>query len=239
MNNKKIPQICGFNKCSEAGIDVFAPAIFLNRCNFRCPYCMNAKLARGKSDKSLDIEEIKQYVKEDKSEWFMISGGEPLCGNIPHLINLLKEIQTWGCKIGISTNGSYPRTLKRILPLINYIAMDFKAVLEEDYKEFGNGLGSSMIIESKNILMENKKERDDFDYEVRTTLYPKYIDKEAMHEIGSVMRKDDTWVLQQFRHVKNMLDTIAYEVEPYSKEEVESLVKIAKEYSDNVRVRYV
>lgn len=236
---KEIPKICGFNECSEAGVDVFAPAIFLNGCNFKCPYCMNSKLAMGQSKKSLDIETIKQYVLDEESKWFMISGGEPTCVNVEELTNLLEEIRSWGCKIGMSTNGSKPEVLGQILPLLNYVAMDFKAVREDDLKELGSVDGVMSVLKSKCLIVENKDERDDFGFEIRTTLYPKYIDVQAIHEIGALLRKKDTWVLQQFRHAKNMLELDAYQTAPYTEHEVEELMKIAKEYSDNVTLRHV
>jgi len=240
---KEMPKICGFNKCSEAGIDVFAPAIFMNGCNFKCPYCMNSKLAKGQSDKEVDINMIKEYVLEEQSEWFMISGGEPTCTNIDLLTNLIEEIKSWGCKVGMSTNGYKPEALRTLTPLLNYVSMDFKATRIQDLAEidilvgFVNGLVN--ILQSQSILITNKIEREDFDFEVRTTLYPKYIDKDTIEEIGSVMRKEGTWVLQQFRHAKNMLNPKAYDVKPYTEKEVESLIKIAQKYSDNVKVKYV
>ena len=235
---KEMPQICGFNECSEAGIDVFAPAIFMNGCNFRCPYCMNSKLARGESEKNVDIEDIKAYVLEDKSKWFMISGGEPTCTDIGLLTNLLEEIKSWGCKIGMSTNGSNPEDLRTLMPLLNYVAMDFKATRMKDLKEMGVD-GVINMIQSRSILVNNKDDREDFDFEIRTTLYPKYVDEKTIAEMGGIFRKSDTWVLQQFRQAKHMLGSDAYDVEPYTQQEVTTLAEIAGKYSDNVKLRDV
>jgi len=235
---KKMPQICAFNKCSEVGVDVFAPAIFMNGCNFKCPYCMNSKLAKGCSGVYIDIEEIKQYVMQDKSKWFMISGGEPTCTDFELLTNLLEEIRSWGCKIGLSTNGSNPSVLGKVISLLQYVALDIKAVYDKDLREIGAN-GSVYILQSKIMIMENKSKRKDFNYEIRTTLYPEYIDEEAIHEIGSIIKKSDTWVLQQFRHAKNMLSQKAYDVEPYNEQDIKILTDIAKIYCDNVKVNHV
>ena len=64
---KKLPDIKGFNKCSEAGIDTFAPAIFLEGCNLCCPYCMNVNLVKREVENIVDISEVKAYVLESKS----------------------------------------------------------------------------------------------------------------------------------------------------------------------------
>ena len=76
---------------------------------------MNSQLALGKSYESVDIEEIKEYVAEDKSEFVMISGGEPTCTEIERLHNLFDEIKSWGCKISLSTNGTHPEILAKII----------------------------------------------------------------------------------------------------------------------------
>ncbi|MFA7220329.1 MAG: hypothetical protein WC119_07525, partial [Synergistaceae bacterium] len=75
---KKIPTIYGFNGSSEAGPDTFAPSIFLGGCNFRCDYCMNATLVldcvaiKG----IINLEHIKNFVKENDCRSVNVSGGE-------------------------------------------------------------------------------------------------------------------------------------------------------------------
>jgi len=246
---KKLPNIYGFNKTSEAGHNVFAPSIFLKGCNLRCPYCMNARLVKNERIAPLNIEEIKQYVLKERCEWIMLSGGEPTVTPVGALIALINELKSWGCMVGMSTNGNMPEILKKVLPLVNYVALDFKCARSEDISqiasesenmipEFNKSYGMSLI-RSHVQLIEAKLHRKDFDYEVRTTLYPLFIDKKAIEEIGSMLRSDCAWILQQFRHNKNMLSEDAYNVTPYEPEEVDELLKIAKTYCKNVRVRYV
>jgi pyruvate formate lyase activating enzyme len=237
---RKIPIIRGFNKCSEAGIDTFAPAIFLEGCNLRCPYCMNANLVKCEVSNDINIDKIKEYVLENKSEWFMISGGEPTCTMPGLLIALLKEIKSWGCKIGISSNGMKAERLETILSYLNYVALDIKSSKMEYYKKIhrDNKVANDLMI-SRNLLIETKLKRDDFNYEIRTTLYPPFIDREALKEIGSIIRKDDIWVLQQFRHSKSMLSPDCINVKPYGDQEVKALLKVAKSYTDKAFLRYV
>ena len=240
MNNIDIPNIVAFNKCSEAGLDIFAPSIFLQGCNFRCPYCMNSKLAKGILERHVSFDNIKAYIQEDKSDFIMISGGEPTCANIVQLTNLLKSLKSLGCNIGMSTNGANSEVLKDIIPLINYIALDIKSHKSDVYDKISltkNSMAS--LFASKALIYENKLNRDDFEYEIRTTLYPEFINEEAIREIGTIMRKDEKWVLQQFRHAKNMLDPQCNKVMPYDKDELDNLVEIAKEFSDHINLRYV
>jgi len=238
----KLPDIYGFNKTSEAGVNVFAPSIFLKGCNLRCPYCINARLVRDKVE-SVDINKIKQYVAEEKCEWVMISGGEPTMTPINALIALINECKSWGCKVGLSTNGSNPDVLQRLLPLLDYVALDMKCYRVKDYVSLSpEHKKESYLINlfrSWSKIVENKLSRSNFEYEVRTTLFPPFIDKKAIRELGSALRFDTNWILQQFRHSENMLNKEAYDIEPYTEDEIKKLLEIAKRYCKNARLRYV
>ena len=235
-----LPIIHGFNQCSEIGVDTFAPSIFLYGCNLRCPYCMNSKIVTHKSDRSIDIEEIREYLKTDKSEWLMISGGEPTITPIDQLKELLVEIKGMDRKIGMSTNGTNPGVLSSIIKDLSYVAMDIKAI---DYNDIGYKDAFTDVLCSKGILMVYKKLRfetgfSDFDYEIRTTLYPDLINASSIDFIGHMIEKDETWVLQQFRHANSMIEDCT-NVKPYDEDEVEELLKIAKKYSPKSYLRYV
>ena len=75
-----LPNIYGFNKTSEAGFNVFAPSVFVQGCNYQCPFCFNARLAKSemRKDQIIPIETIEAFIGSDKPEMVMISGGEPL-----------------------------------------------------------------------------------------------------------------------------------------------------------------
>lgn len=238
--NTLLPKICGFNRASEIGVDTFSPSIFLSGCNFHCPYCMNSRLVNGKINIHVGIEEVKKFVQEEGSEWLMISGGEPTCTPIEHLINLFKEIESWGCKIGMSTNGSNFNELRRIIKYLNYVALDIKASNISDYQKLSDKNVYKNLLMSLYLLRIIKKSRNDFSYELRTTLFPPFINNYTLDEIGSRMiHKEDKWVLQQFRHAQNILDPSCKNIEPYSDEDVKVLINIAKNYCNNVSLRFV
>ena len=252
----KFPRIMGFNSTSEAGFNIHAASIFLFGCNFRCPYCMNGRIVVVKEEdlarpvKSFSLSEIKEKVIAGKHEWVQISGGEPTLTPLPKLLNLLEEIKSWGCKIGMSTNGTYPHVLEKILPYLSYVAMDLKSCNLDDFEKLDivNKKNSFLMwLNSKRALFEKKM--DDiwklgrnvgFDYEIRTTVYPKYVSKEGIKNIGFLIHPDDNWVFQQFRHAKNMLTPEeALNVKPYSEEEFDEIINFAKRYTNNVHKRYV
>lgn len=239
----KIPDIYGFNTSSEAGQNEFAASIFLLGCNLRCPYCMNKKLVSqsywNTDDdlKAIPWDTIKEKIKDGNFKEIMISGGEPTAQNPRELLNLVLELNKLGCKVGMSTNGTFPDVLKDVISHLFYVAMDYKGDLKD--KIYGPE-GVLSVVRSKCILMSEKYERDDFDYELRTTLCPKHVDKAVLNTIGKGLCGNERWVLQQYRQTSNMLNPEELEdVVPYTEEEIDDLMKVVKKYTNNAHTRYV
>jgi pyruvate formate lyase activating enzyme len=237
----KLPTVYGFNKCSETGVDVFAPSIFLYGCNLRCPYCMNEVVVTGTPQREVNLQEVRDFVEHDKSEWLMISGGEPTLTQKDLLINLLEEIKSWGVRIGMSTNGSRPDVIEDFIHLMDYFALDIKAPNKKVYESISVGKIESFenLQKTRELFEAEREKREEFDFEVRTTLFPKYVNRETLREIGDTIKQGDIWVLQQFRHAKNMIDDSVRDIPPYDKEELQVLLEIAKEYTDKVHIRDV
>jgi len=238
----EFPEIYGLNKCSEAGVDIFALSIFLGNCNLRCPYCMNAKLINPKSYnlKTIDIEAVKKAAQENESKWVIISGGEPTCTPVDLLTNLITEIKSWGCKIGLSTNGTNSDVFESVLPLLDYVALDIKTSNFQNYVEIGGDKESINILREvlacKTMLVQKKLDNPDFSYEIRTTLYPPFVGEKDINEIGGLIRIGEEWVLQQFRATSEGLDK---SISPYTQQEMDNLFNLASRYTTNASIRYI
>lgn len=237
--NSDFPTIRSFNELSEMGDEIFAPSIFLGNCNLRCPYCMNSKLVLNNIDFNVDITTIKEYVEHNSVEWMIISGGEPTCTELDKLTTLLKEIKSWRCKIGMSTNGTNPDVLNNVLDYLSYVSLDIKCSSNKDYLDIGSKNGIIDVLKSKSILSNKSIEDNNFKFEIRTTLYPKFITPFTIVEIGSYIDKKDRWKLQIFRKTKHMLSDDAYNAIPYNDDDIEEIKKIASIFSDNVSLKYV
>lgn len=233
----KFPYIRGFNETTEASDKVFAPSIFLGGCNLHCPYCMNVRLAKNSVDKDIPVEEIRQRVVREHSEFVVISGGEPTCVPLSLLSNLIDEIRSWGCLIGLSTNGVESDIMKEIIGRLSYVALDIKSPDPYDYYAMGTNKMHGILI-TKALLVEERMNRPNFSYEIRTTLFPPFINKEKLRNLGGIIRKDEKWVLQQYRVTPKMFKSND-DVCPYTQEELEELVGVAKEFSDEVSLRFV
>ena len=99
-----------------------ATTIFLNGCNFRCPWCHNSSLISFEGEK-LDLDNLYDYLNKRKNvlEAVCISGGEPTLN--PYIIPLLENIKKIGYNIKLDTNGSNPDILETLIKnnLIDYI----------------------------------------------------------------------------------------------------------------------
>lgn len=235
----ELPKIVGFNTNSEIEDFLFSPTIFLEGCNLRCPYCMNADIVLRKFNEDKKFE-VMDYLEKEKPEWIVISGGEPTIHlNNGALLNLIMWLKKANCKIALCTNGSETEAIKYLLGLkfVNYIALDIKTASSGFY--LGEGYKIHNVLATKSVLTVEKSQNKDFNYELRTTLYPLFINMDAIKEIGQIIRKDEKWVLQQFRKNKVMLDDKAQDIEPYDLEFINKLVEEAKKYSDNVVLRFV
>ena len=84
----------------------------------------------------------------------MISGGEPTLQT--SLVDFIKTVRSFGYLVKLDTNGSRPEVLRKLIDegLVDYIAMDIKAPLEQEKYDRVAGVAVNLlkIEESQNIL---------------------------------------------------------------------------------------
>ncbi|HDI02927.1 MAG TPA: anaerobic ribonucleoside-triphosphate reductase activating protein, partial [Candidatus Pacearchaeota archaeon] len=145
--------------------------IYTAGCNFRCPYCHNYDIARGKTEE-IPIEKVKTFLEERKQflDAVTITGGEPtIHGELPDFCRMIKKL---GYLVKLDTNGSNPKMIKKLLEnqLVDYIAMDIKAPWEKYQKIVGNNVNVDAIRESYRII------RSSFlPHEFRTTVHSRLL----------------------------------------------------------------
>lgn len=144
-----------------------AAVVFCQGCPWRCRYCHNHHLWVEDSASRIPWSEVMAFLQRRFGllDAVVFSGGEPTAqGALPKAMQAVKAL---GYKIGLHTSGAYPRRLQRILPLLNWVGLDIKA-LPEDYPEITGIPGSGELAwESLGILL-----RSGIALEVRTTLMP-------------------------------------------------------------------
>jgi pyruvate formate lyase activating enzyme len=211
--------------------------IFLSGCNLRCSFCHNYPLVFGSETlKKFELEDIKKYLAEHKSwiDGVVISGGEPTI--YKDLEGLIKEVKAMGFLVKLDTNGTNPAALRGLLDkkLLDYVAMDVKAPLNNKYEEVaGCPVNLANIRESIRAIMESG-----IDYEFRTTVVPGQLDVEDIAELAKAITGAKKFILQQFEPA-NARDEELRKLKPYSKEKMVELSEAAKAYVPNAVFRGV
>ena len=160
-----------------------ACTVFLQGCNYRCPFCHNSELLPRKGEEFMTEEEFLSFLKKRQGllDAVCVSGGEPaLYKDLPRLLKAIKDL---GYLVKLDTNGSDPRKLKALVKdgLIDYVAMDIK----NSPAHYGETVGLSRvdmeaIEESIRFLLS-----DAVAYEFRTTVVAQLHDDASILEMGT------------------------------------------------------
>ncbi|MFC1762894.1 anaerobic ribonucleoside-triphosphate reductase activating protein [Planctomycetota bacterium] len=105
-----------------------AAMVFTRGCNWRCPFCHNARLWDDTTE-STDQEWVLSKLQQRQRllDGVVVSGGEPTLQ--PDLPDFLRQLKTMGLRVKLDTNGSHPNVLQQLLSedLVDFVAMDIKA----------------------------------------------------------------------------------------------------------------
>jgi pyruvate formate lyase activating enzyme len=181
--------------------------VFALGCNFRCPYCHNPDLVRGKpAGGRLEEKEVYAFLKHRKGllDGVVLSGGDPTLQE--DLIHVCRHIKELGFSVKLDTNGGRPHVLKAILSAecVDYVAMDIKTDPYCYAPAVGNAGKAPGILESIHTVMESSVA-----YEFRTTCVRPFVDEAIMERIASAIEGAKRYVLQYFRF-ENLLDPDFY-----------------------------
>ena len=224
-------KIGGFNKLTTQDFPGnLACIIFTSGCNFNCDYCYNRELVENKAPE-INKEEIFSYLEERKNmlDGIVISGGEPTIWE--DLIPFIEELRKYNFKIKLDTNGYRPEVLKEIInrKLVDYIAMDIKAIFNKYFKVINKNIDTDKILESIELI-----KKSNIDHEFRTTLIKGIHSKEDLKTMVDLV-DGEPYYFQNFR----MEDTVANKnMEGFSEEELLDIKEYFKGTS-NVIIRYV
>ena len=160
-----------------------ACTVFLQGCNFRCPFCHNSDLLGKEGPETIPVETLMTFLKKRVGllDAVCITGGEPTLQK--DLGPLIRQIKALGFLVKLDTNGSRPQVLKALVEegLVDYVAMDIK----NSPSRYGATVGLpnpdlSGVEESIRYLLE-----DHVAYEFRTTVADELHDEASMEEMGA------------------------------------------------------
>ncbi len=206
-----------------------ACTVFLQGCNFRCPFCHNPSLVLG--TEAVTRESVLAFLKQRQGllDGVAITGGEPLLS--AGLEDFLREIRSLGYKIKLDTNGSFPRRLEQFLTdrLVDYVAMDIKNTPEKYDQTAGAAGFLPAVRESASLLIDGK-----IPYEFRTTVVDELHEPEDFHAIGQWLSGAQQYFLQCFTDSGEILQPGLHAP---SKEKLENCLAVAGQYIPNTHIR--
>ncbi|MBU0467890.1 MAG: anaerobic ribonucleoside-triphosphate reductase activating protein [Candidatus Omnitrophica bacterium] len=181
-----------------------AAVIFVQGCNFRCPYCHNPELVDPKQfQEPIDQIEVLSFLetRKEKLTGVVITGGEPCIQE--GLVDLIKKIKDRGFLVKLDTNGSRPDVLKIVIDkkLIDFIAMDVKAPIEK-YSTVAKAEGFEDRIKESISLVLNSGIKHEF----RTTVAGSLLDENDIKKIKDLIKNDDSYRTQDFVNGGKILD---------------------------------
>ncbi len=211
-----------------------AATVFLNGCDFKCPYCHNFELVDGTARPLMEEEEFFSFLEKRKGilDGIAISGGEPCLHN--ELPDFIRRIRAMGFLVKLDTNGYHPEMLSNLIEehLVDYVAMDIK----NSFSKYGITVGvpdldTEPVRRSIDILMNS-----DRDYEFRTTVIKEFHEEKDFEEIGEMIRGAKKYFLQQYTCRETVPDQT---LNPPSEDDLKQYLVVLSKNVPNARLRGV
>ena len=164
-----------------------ACTVFLQGCNFRCPFCHNSGLLGGACQDPIMEDELLAFLQKRVGllDGVCVTGGEPTLQK--ELPDFLRKIKALGYAVKLDTNGSDPDMLRRLAEagLVDYVAMDIKNSPQKYAATAGvSKLSMEKLEESIRFLIGGR-----LDYELRTTVVQELHSRQDFEQMGRWFQK--------------------------------------------------
>ncbi|SDJ90342.1 anaerobic ribonucleoside-triphosphate reductase activating protein [Microbulbifer yueqingensis] len=109
-----------------------AAVVFCQGCPWRCRYCHNSELLPARAPTPYRWSKLLAFLRGRSGllDAVVFSGGEPTAQRA--LESAMTQVRELGFKVGLHTAGMYPRRLQGLLPQLDWVGLDIKA-LPENY----------------------------------------------------------------------------------------------------------
>ena len=208
-----------------------ACTVFLQGCNFKCPFCYNSSLIDSTDNNFLSTNDFFDFLDKRKKvlDGVAITGGEPLLN--PSIKDFIKKIKEKGFLVKLDTNGSNPSLLKELIEenLVDYVAMDIKNTFEKYPLTTGVNVEIENIKNSIFLLINSS-----IDYEFRTTVVKEFHNVEDFKLIGNQIKGAKNYYLQSYQEKDSVLSK---NLHPLSTDELQACLKVVKEFVNNASIR--
>ena len=125
-------RVGGLTRCSSADYPgKLAAVVYCQGCAWRCGYCHNPELQPSRGAHEIPWDEVRAFLEKRRGllDAVVFSGGEPTLQRA--LRDAIQAVKRMGFLVGLHTAGIVPRRLAEVLPLVDWVAMDVKAPLQD------------------------------------------------------------------------------------------------------------
>lgn len=157
--------------------------VFLQGCPWRCTYCHNPALLDPTAPGQVPWQQVCDLLGRRRGllDGVVFSGGEPT--RQPGLPAAMREVRALGHGVGLHTGGAYPTRLAALLPLVDWVGLDIKALPEDYHRITGVGASGVKAFASLELLVASG-----VDHEVRITVDPTVHTAEDLHRLVAGVR---------------------------------------------------
>lgn len=182
-----------------------AAVVFLSGCPWRCHYCHNpdlqARPGAAQADSLLAWASIEAALDKRRGwlDGVVFSGGEATADRA--LPEAIEYVRSMGFKVGLHTGGAYPERLAKLLPLLDWVGLDFKTE-PNAYPALTGVPGSG----GKACRSAHLVATSGLPYEFRLTYHSALITEASLHKVFDYAQAlgCEHFVLQEYRSVAGL-----------------------------------
>lgn len=127
------PRVGGFTPFTTIDFPgELAAVVYLQGCPWRCRYCHNGELLDTGVTAPVAWDDVleKLHARCGLLDAVVFSGGEPTAQQA--LTGAIRQVRELGFKVGLHSAGCYPQRLAALIPMLDWVGLDIKA-LPQDY----------------------------------------------------------------------------------------------------------
>lgn len=176
---------------------MLAAVVFCQGCPWRCGYCHNPDLIPSRGENEIPWQDVLAFLRRRQGllDGVVFSGGEPTLQK--DLLIAMREVRALGFKIGLHTGGMYPLRLAAVLPFVDWVGMDVKALFADYPRTTGaDGSGGRALAGLQHVLNSGVA------HEIRTTVHPALLNDADLVRLGHELAERGVrhYVIQAFRN---------------------------------------
>ncbi len=147
-------RVGGLTRCSASDYPgKLAAVVFCQGCAWRCGYCHNPELQLRRGGEDIAWSDVLAFLERRRGllDAVVFSGGEPTQQR--GLEQAMREVKAMGFLVGLHTAGIVPSRLEKVLPLVDWVAMDLKAKFDEHERVTGVRGSAHRARDSRELIL--------------------------------------------------------------------------------------